>query len=79
MPRGGYNDGPYSMGGGMGMHFGGGSFGGGYGGMGGGFDSDGSGKIFVGRLGQEVTADHLRDYFKKFGRLVDVYLPKVGH
>lgn len=34
-------------------------------------------KIFVGRLPQEATADDLRQYFGRFGRILDVYVPKV--
>lgn len=34
-------------------------------------------KIFVGRLPQEASADDLRDYFSRFGRINDVYVPKV--
>eukprot|EP00249_Psilotum_nudum_P021096 c27969_g2_i2 orf=190-1506(+) len=33
-------------------------------------------KIFVGRLPMEATAEHLRTYFSKFGRILDVYVPK---
>ncbi|KAM7252472.1 hypothetical protein ACFE04_024355 [Oxalis oulophora] len=33
-------------------------------------------KIFVGRLSQEATIDHLRQYFGRFGRILDVYIPK---
>ncbi|XWS41907.1 hypothetical protein CRYUN_Cryun17cG0122500 [Craigia yunnanensis] len=33
-------------------------------------------KIFVGRLPQEATADDLRQYFGRFGRILDVYIPK---
>ncbi|XP_052205838.1 heterogeneous nuclear ribonucleoprotein 1 [Diospyros lotus] len=40
-------------------------------------------KIFVGRLSQEATADDLRQYFGRFGRILDVYVPKdpkrTGH
>ncbi|KAJ6798355.1 heterogeneous nuclear ribonucleoprotein 1 [Iris pallida] len=40
-------------------------------------------KIFVGRLPQEASADDLRQYFGRFGRIVDVYVPKdpkrTGH
>ncbi|KAH0459923.1 hypothetical protein IEQ34_010586 [Dendrobium chrysotoxum] len=40
-------------------------------------------KIFVGRLPQEASADDLRQYFGKFGRIVDAYVPKdpkkTGH
>ncbi|KAG0469358.1 hypothetical protein HPP92_018686, partial [Vanilla planifolia] len=40
-------------------------------------------KIFVGRLPQEATVDDLRQYFGRFGRIVDVYVPKdpkrTGH
>lgn len=34
-------------------------------------------KIFVGRLPQEATAEDLRIYFGRFGRILDVYVPKV--
>lgn len=34
-------------------------------------------KIFVGRLPQEASADDLRHYFGRFGRILDVYVPKV--
>lgn len=34
-------------------------------------------KIFVGRLPQEATAEDLRQYFGRFGRILDVYVPKV--
>ncbi|XP_074295371.1 uncharacterized protein LOC141623187 [Silene latifolia] len=34
------------------------------------------GKIFVGRLPQEATTDDLRQYFGRFGRILDVYIPK---
>ena len=44
----------------------------------GGESSRGMGKkIFVGRLPQEATADDLRQYFGRFGRILDVYIPKV--
>ncbi|CAL9164763.1 uncharacterized protein LOC135666475 [Musa acuminata AAA Group] len=33
-------------------------------------------KIFVGRLPQEASAEDLRQYFGRFGRIVDVYVPK---
>ncbi|XP_028103533.1 heterogeneous nuclear ribonucleoprotein 1-like isoform X2 [Camellia sinensis] len=40
-------------------------------------------KIFVGRLPQEATVDDLRQYFGRFGRILDVYIPKdpkrTGH
>ncbi|KAH9711902.1 hypothetical protein KPL71_019895 [Citrus sinensis] len=40
-------------------------------------------KIFVGRLPQEATAEDLRRYFSRFGRILDVYVPKdpkrTGH
>ncbi|XP_031094276.1 RNA-binding protein Musashi homolog 2 [Ipomoea triloba] len=40
-------------------------------------------KIFVGRLPQEATVDDLRQYFGRFGRILDVYVPKdpkrTGH
>lgn len=34
-------------------------------------------KIFVGRLPPDATAEDLRRYFNNFGRIVDVYVPKV--
>lgn len=34
-------------------------------------------KIFVGRLPQEASSDDLHDYFSRFGRINDVYVPKV--
>ncbi|KAF6143988.1 hypothetical protein GIB67_017596 [Kingdonia uniflora] len=40
-------------------------------------------KIFVGRLPQEASSDDLKQYFGKFGRILDVYVPKdpkrTGH
>jgi hypothetical protein len=33
-------------------------------------------KIFVGRLTEDVTCDDLREYFSKFGEVVDVFIPK---
>ncbi|AQK98251.1 RNA-binding (RRM/RBD/RNP motifs) family protein [Zea mays] len=33
-------------------------------------------KIFVGRLPQEANTDDLRQYFGRFGRIVDAYIPK---
>jgi RNA-binding protein Musashi len=33
-------------------------------------------KIFVGRLPQEETNEDLRHYFGRFGRILDVYIPK---
>ncbi|KAI8535132.1 uncharacterized protein LOC131303700 [Rhododendron vialii] len=40
-------------------------------------------KVFVGRLPQEATTDDLRQYFGRFGRILDVYIPKdpkrTGH
>lgn len=33
-------------------------------------------KIFVGRLPQEATTEDLRHYFGRFGRILDVYIPK---
>lgn len=36
-------------------------------------------KIFVGRLPQEATSDDLRQYFGRFGHILDVYVPKVGN
>lgn len=34
-------------------------------------------KIFVGRLPQEATSEDLRQYFGRFGRILDVYVPRV--
>ncbi|XP_057767109.1 uncharacterized protein LOC130987553 isoform X2 [Salvia miltiorrhiza] len=40
-------------------------------------------KIFVGRLPQEASVEDLRHYFGRFGRILDVYVPKdpkrTGH
>ncbi|KAL2668774.1 hypothetical protein AAZV13_01G147700 [Glycine max] len=40
-------------------------------------------KIFVGRLPPEATSDDLRQYFGRFGRILDVYVPRdpkrTGH
>ncbi|XP_073039504.1 uncharacterized protein [Primulina eburnea] len=40
-------------------------------------------KVFVGRLPQEASAEDLRQYFGRFGRILDVYVPKdpkrTGH
>ncbi|KAL6224810.1 hypothetical protein ACLB2K_003665 [Fragaria x ananassa] len=40
-------------------------------------------KIFVGRLPQEATSEDLRQYFGRFGRILDVYVPRdpkrTGH
>lgn len=36
-------------------------------------------KIFVGRLPQEASVDDLRDYFGRFGRIQDAYIPKVSY
>lgn len=33
-------------------------------------------KIFVGRLPQEATVEDLRQYFGRFGRILDAYIPK---
>lgn len=35
-------------------------------------------KVFVGRLPQEATAEDLRQYFGRFGRILDVYVPRVS-
>jgi RNA recognition motif-containing protein len=44
----------------------------------GGESSRGMGKkIFVGRLPQEASAEDLRQYFGRFGHILDVYVPKV--
>lgn len=34
-------------------------------------------KMFVGRLPQEASVEDLRMYFGRFGRILDVYVPKV--
>ncbi|KAL8168283.1 LOW QUALITY PROTEIN: hypothetical protein V2J09_009782 [Rumex salicifolius] len=36
----------------------------------------GSAKIFVGRLPPEASVEDLRQYFGRFGRIMDVYVPK---
>lgn len=33
-------------------------------------------KVFVGRCTEEMTAEDLRQYFSKFGEVVDVFIPK---
>jgi len=33
-------------------------------------------KIFVGRLTEDVTTEDLREFFSKFGEIIDVYIPK---
>jgi len=33
-------------------------------------------KIFVGRLTEDLTTDDLREFFSKFGEIIDVYIPK---
>lgn len=38
--------------------------------------AESSRKIFVGRLTEDVSSDDLRDYFSKFGEVVDVFIPK---
>lgn len=44
----------------------------------GGESSRGMGKkIFVGRLPQEATIEDLRQYFGRFGHILDVYIPRV--
>lgn len=44
----------------------------------GGESSRGMGKkIFVGRLPQEASSEDLRQYFGRFGRILDVYVPRV--
>jgi len=35
-----------------------------------------SGKVFVGRTTEDLTADDLREYFDKFGEVTDVFIPK---
>ncbi|KAL6610078.1 hypothetical protein ACP70R_040047 [Stipagrostis hirtigluma subsp. patula] len=42
----------------------------------GGFGMATTTRIFVGRLPQEANTDELRRYFGRFGRIVDVYIPK---
>jgi hypothetical protein len=45
----------------------------------GGESSRGMGKkIFIGRLPQEASAEDLRQYFGRFGRILDVYVPRVS-
>jgi RNA-binding protein Musashi len=34
-------------------------------------------KLFIGRLPLEANADDLRNYFSRFGRVIDAYIPKV--
>ena len=34
-------------------------------------------KIFVGRLPPEASVEDLRQYFGRFGRILDVYVPRV--
>uniref|UniRef100_A0A8D9AWG9 TAR DNA-binding protein 43 n=1 Tax=Cacopsylla melanoneura TaxID=428564 RepID=A0A8D9AWG9_9HEMI len=33
-------------------------------------------KVFVGRVTEDITADDLKDYFKSFGEVTDVFIPK---
>ncbi|XP_050513263.1 TAR DNA-binding protein 43-like isoform X2 [Diabrotica virgifera virgifera] len=33
-------------------------------------------RVYVGRLTEEITAEDVRQYFKKFGEVTDVYMPK---
>ncbi|KAK3086061.1 hypothetical protein FSP39_012872 [Pinctada imbricata] len=33
-------------------------------------------KVFIARCSENITADHLRDYFIKFGEVIDVFIPK---
>ncbi|XP_068628534.1 TAR DNA-binding protein 43-like [Battus philenor] len=33
-------------------------------------------KVFVGRCTEDMTADHLREYFSKFGEVTDVFVPR---
>jgi len=35
-----------------------------------------SGKVFVGRTTEDVSAEDLREYFEKFGEVTDVFIPK---
>ncbi|KAJ0770749.1 putative RNA recognition motif domain, nucleotide-binding alpha-beta plait domain superfamily [Helianthus annuus] len=34
-------------------------------------------KIFIGRIPKEASVEDLRLYFGRFGRILDVYIPKV--
>ncbi|KAM0071148.1 putative RNA recognition motif domain, nucleotide-binding alpha-beta plait domain superfamily [Helianthus debilis subsp. tardiflorus] len=34
-------------------------------------------KIFIGRIPEEASLEDLRLYFGRFGRILDVYIPKV--
>lgn len=34
------------------------------------------GKVFVGRCTEDIEADDLREYFSKFGEVIDVFIPK---
>jgi len=36
-------------------------------------------KIFVGRLPPEASSEDLRQYFGRFGRILDVYVPRVRY
>ena len=33
-------------------------------------------KVFVGRCTEDMTSDHLKEYFSKFGEVTDVFIPK---
>ena len=33
-------------------------------------------KVFIGRVTEDIQADDLRNYFNKFGEVVDVFIPK---
>lgn len=33
-------------------------------------------KVFVGRCTEDMTSDDLRNYFSKFGEVIDVFIPK---
>jgi len=33
-------------------------------------------KVFIGRVTEDISADDLRNYFSKFGEVVDVFIPK---
>ncbi|KAF3320093.1 heterogeneous nuclear ribonucleoprotein 27C [Carex littledalei] len=35
-------------------------------------------KLFIGRLPLEANADDLRNYFSRFGRVIDAYIPKLS-
>merc|ERR1740117_2052933 len=79
--------GGYGKGGGYDAGYGGGGYGGGGGGYGRGGGGaaassgasrkgEASSKVFVGKLAASINEDILRQYFERFGALVDVYIPK---